>query len=83
MKRYNKDMALVAPLTRTQKSTRYYHALSVHAVLNSRVVLSQLRTVSSKRLRARMARVPEHEFEMIQQKIIDLNFRETKRKNPS
>ncbi len=74
LKRYNKDLALVLPLTRTNKNNRYYHILSVEAVTDSRVVLSQLRTISSKRLRARMARVPEKEFAIIREKIIELNF---------
>lgn len=83
LKRYSKDMALVAPLTRTEKKGRYWYTLRTHQVRGSRVVLSQMRTVSSKRLRARMARVPENEFGVIQEKIIELNFRTAKRKSPS
>jgi mRNA interferase MazF len=74
IKRYNEHMALVAPLTRTQKTTRYYHSLTVKSVRDSRVVLSQLRTISSKRLYARMARVPEPEFRLVCEKLIALNF---------
>jgi mRNA interferase MazF len=83
LRRYNSEVALVVPLTRTQKEGRFYHVLAVASVRGSRVVLSQLRTISSKRLRARMARVPEKEFCRIRDKIVQLNFEGPKRKNPS
>ena len=83
LKRYNDDMALVAPLTRSCKIGRFYHILSVASVRDSRVVLSQLRTISSKRLRVRMARVPEKEFQQIQEEIVKLNFTAREHKDPS
>ncbi len=83
LRRFNEDMALIAPLTRASKDSRFHHTLAVQALRDSRVVLSQLRTISSKRLRARMARVPEKEFRDIQNKIIALNFPGAECKNPS
>ena len=83
LRRFNEEMALVVPLTRAQKDSRFHHTLTVNALRDSRVSLSQLRTISSKRLRARIARVPEKEFLDIQDKIIKLNFPGAKRKNPS
>ena len=77
LRRYSKDMALIAPLTRTKKDSRFYHVLGTHPLVGSRVVLSQLRTISSRRLRKRMARIPEKEFTVLQKKIVALNFKST------
>lgn len=48
IKKYNKDMLLVAPFTSKQKDNQYY--LSLDSGINSQLIISQLRTVSSKRL---------------------------------
>jgi mRNA-degrading endonuclease toxin of MazEF toxin-antitoxin module len=74
LKRYSDELALVAPLTRAAKNGKFYHTLRIHAVDGSRIILSQMRTISSKRLRARIARVPEKEFTEIQGELVALNF---------
>lgn len=82
MKRHNRELAFVIPLTRTEKNSRFYHVMLTNAVKGSRLVLSQLRTVSSSRFQDRISRVPESEFSKIKEKLITLNLANQNYKPP-
>lgn len=75
LKKFNLHMLWILPLTRAQKVdkskptfARYYFALEQGGE-RSFVVLSQIRTISSKRLTRKMRTVQKDEFEAIRQKI--------------
>ena len=75
LKKFSKDMLWILPLTRAQKTDQeknafktYYYALD-QAGENSFVILSQIRTISSKRLTRKMRVIYPNEFEEIQQRI--------------
>jgi len=69
LRRFNEYVAWVLPLTRTKKGKPFYHILRTRKLGDSRVVLSQLRLMSSKRLRTLMARVSPAEFRGIQDEL--------------
>ena len=77
IKKFNKDMALVLPLTRSKKDTPYHYGFILEGDRESSIlVLSQLRLVSSKRLIRLMKKVPEKTFAEILNKITQyLNFK--------
>src|SRR3989344_107985 len=67
IKKFNRDVLWVLPLTRTSKQNRYYVPISVGDA-NSVVILSQLRLISSKLLQRYMHKLPKGQFK----KILDL-----------
>jgi mRNA interferase MazF len=74
LRRFNEHVAWVLPLTRTKKGKPFYHVLRTARLADSRVVLSQLRLVSSKRLRSLMARVSPLEFREIKDELNGLLY---------
>lgn len=48
LKRYNKDLILILPITSTEKDNVYY--VKINSVMASSVILSQIRAIDSKRL---------------------------------
>jgi len=75
LKKFNKDTLWVVPLTRAQMTNQkkdafkiYYYALDQKGE-DSFVILSQIRTISSKRLRRKMRMIHEKEFKEIKQRI--------------
>ena len=64
VKKFNRDVLWVLPLTRTDKKNRYYFPITIGEG-NSVVVLSQLRLISSKRLQRRMHKLSREQFEKI------------------
>lgn len=62
--KFNRDMVLVVPLTTSPKRTPYHFRLAYNGS-EVAAVLSQLRLVSTKRLRRRMWRVAEPVFDEI------------------
>jgi mRNA interferase MazF len=48
LKRYNKDLILILPITSTEKDNIYY--VKISGVMTSSVILSQIRSIDSKRL---------------------------------
>jgi len=68
MKKFNREVLLVLPLTRSNKSNRYYYKLKQGEERDSVVILSQIRLVSSKRLLRKMRMVSKKEFNEIAEK---------------
>ena len=62
LKKFNRDVLWVLPLTRTEKRNRYYYRLVQGEEDDSAVILSQLRLISSKRLNRRMRKISPDEF---------------------
>ena len=64
IKKFNRDVLWVLPLTRSQKRNLYYVPVTVGDE-NSAVILSQLRLISSKRLQRYMHKLPQGQFREI------------------
>ena len=64
LRKFNKNLLWVLPLTTTQKEGEFYHKISI-GDRNGSVILSQVRTVSSKRLLRRMGRVSHEDYKSI------------------
>lgn len=62
--KFNRDMVLVIPLTTSLKRTPY-HVVFPYSAGEVAAVLSQLRLVSTKRLKRRMFRIPDPLFDEI------------------
>jgi mRNA interferase MazF len=71
LKKFNKKICWVLPMTTRPKSGIYYHSLKHDGQIFS-VILSQIRLVSVKRFRRLVRKISPHQFELIQNKIIDL-----------
>lgn len=69
MKVYNKETALIVPLTSKIKFGKYYSDV-VFGNVTSRAVLSQARTVSTKRLSRKLGRISKENFIEVKQKYI-------------
>jgi len=76
--KFNKEMFWGVPLTSNEHPGRYYQKIT-HDQGNAWVMLSQLRTWSSKRLSRRIGKVPEDEFIEIIRRIGDFIKIETPR----
>ena len=66
LKKFNKTVLWILPLTRSQKNNKYYFKLKQHDG-DSFVILSQLRLISSKRLTRRMRKIEVSEFQKIKE----------------
>ncbi|MDO8562101.1 MAG: type II toxin-antitoxin system PemK/MazF family toxin [bacterium] len=66
VKKFNRDVLWVLPLTRSGKKNRYYVPITVGDA-NSAVILSQLRLISSRRLQRYMHKLPKGQFKRIVQ----------------
>ena len=64
IKKFNRDVLWVLPLTRSDKKNRYYFPVTVGDA-NSAVILSQLRLISSKRLERYMHKLSTSQFNEI------------------
>ena len=64
LNKFNRDMVLIVPLTASPKRTPYHFCLPYNGT-EVAAVLSQLRLVSTKRLKRRMWRVPDPLFDEI------------------
>jgi mRNA interferase MazF len=69
IKKFNGDMVWVAPLTSKERLGGYYHKIT-HEEGDSWVCLSQIKTLSTKRLLRKIGMVSHQEFEDIVGKII-------------
>jgi len=63
VKKFNRDVLWVLPLTTSDKRNQYYFPISGKE--GSAVILSQLRLVSSKRLERLMYKLPKGQFKQI------------------
>jgi len=69
VKKFNRDIALVVPLTSVAKNNKFHHKLKSSS---SFVILSQIRLISTKRLLRRVEKITDPEFEEIISKIKSL-----------
>ncbi|MDD2785727.1 MAG: type II toxin-antitoxin system PemK/MazF family toxin [Patescibacteria group bacterium] len=70
IKKFNKDLFWMVPLTRQGKENRYYFKLRQDNE-NSFIILSQIRTISSKRLIRKIRMVDEKEYLDIKKRIAE------------
>ena len=64
IKKFNADMVWVLPLTTQEKNNKYYFKLN-HEELISWVVLSQIKTISTKRLLRKVGSISEFDFKEV------------------
>jgi len=69
IKKFNKQMALVVPLTKVQKETKYHHHLNLVDDKESVVVLSQIRLISGERFLRLIKKLPDSTFSEVVKKI--------------
>jgi mRNA interferase MazF len=65
IKKFNKDVLWILPLTHTYKNNKYYYQLMNSEDSHSSVILSQIRLISSKRLKRFMYKVSSVQFKEI------------------
>jgi len=64
IKKFNADMIWVLPLTAKEKQDKYHHKLE-HEKIKSWVVLSQIKTISTKRLLRKIGSISDSDFREI------------------
>lgn len=69
IKKFNREVLWILPLTRSNKANRYHYRLEQGEERDSVVILSQMRLISSKRLLRKMRMISEKEFTEIIDKI--------------
>lgn len=69
IKKFNKFVLWILPLTRSKKSGGYYYKIAQGNEDDSVVILSQLRLISSKRLLRKMRMIEKQEFTEISEKV--------------
>jgi mRNA-degrading endonuclease toxin of MazEF toxin-antitoxin module len=69
VKRFNRYVLWVLPLSRSKKSGGYYYRIAQGSEHDSVVILSQLRLISSKRLLRKMRMIKKPEFIEITEKV--------------
>ncbi len=69
LKKFNKKVAWILPMSTKAKEGVYYHSLNYDGRIFS-VILSQLRLVSVKRFRRFLRKISPAQFEMVREKII-------------
>lgn len=75
IKKFNADMLWVLPLTTKEKQNKYFYELK-HEFIKSRVLLSQIKTISTKRLLRKFGTVTESDFKQIISTIRDILINE-------
>jgi mRNA interferase MazF len=71
VKKFNADMVWAIPLTTQGRNVKYYHKLN-HKEIKSWVVLSQIKTISTKRLLRKVGSISESDFEGVVLKLQNL-----------
>lgn len=72
IRKFNKDMLLVAPTTAQDKSNKYYLLVSGDDGKTYNVCLSQIRTISSKRLLRKIGTISESDYRTLLEKLADM-----------
>ena len=67
LKKFNKDMLLIAPLTSNHKDLPFYHLLKYETI--SSVMLTQIKIIDTRRLIRKVRTVSNGEFNVIKDKI--------------
>ena len=65
---FNRDMVWVLPITSTPKTSPFYHQFEFNGTQQS-IALSQIRTISTKRLNRYIGAVPDEEFNLVLSKL--------------
>ena len=68
LKKFNKDVLWILPLTSKDKTGDYYYQFEYHGQKNS-IILSQLKLISSKRLLRKIRTFPKEDFEEVKKRI--------------
>lgn len=71
LKKFNNKICWALPMSAKQKDSIYYHNLE-HDGQTFSVILSQIRLVSVKRFHRFIRKISPHQFNLIQNKIVDL-----------
>lgn len=71
LRRFNKDVLWILPLTSKSKTGNYYYQFDFDE-RKSAVILTQLRLISSKRLLRKMGTIPGKSFEEIRSRVKEL-----------
>lgn len=71
LKKFNKNILWVLPLTGKVKSNKYYYKVFFKGKYSS-VILSQVKTISSKRLLRKIAKIKQKDFQKIKKSMKDL-----------
>ncbi len=64
IKKFNADMVWVLPLTTKEKQNKYHYKLE-HETIKSWVILSQIKTISTKRLLRKIGSISEFDFKEV------------------
>lgn len=70
LKKFNLDLMWILPLTTQDKRGKYYYQTE-YMGNKFNIILSQLRMLSSKRLRRKIRTLPQNEFKVIRKKVKD------------
>lgn len=70
VKKFNKKICWILPMTTKNKSGIYYHQIQYEGKTFS-IVLSQIRLVSIKRFRRFIRKISPHQFKIIQKKLVN------------
>jgi len=76
IQKFNKDMALVMPMTDRAKNNKYYFSISGEDGKSYNVCLSHIRSISSKRLLRKIGVISLKDFEMVLEKVTKMIKRE-------
>lgn len=68
IKKFNSDMVWVLPMTTREKNDKYHYKIE-HEFFKSWVVLSQIKTMSTKRLRRKILSISEADFVEVVQRV--------------
>lgn len=71
VKKFNSDMVWVVPLTKKERTNPYYLKLRNSSVESS-LILSQIKTISTKRLLRKIGSISEDEFSSVVSRLSDL-----------
>ena len=71
VKKFNADMVWSLPLTTQGNNNKYYYKLN-HEEIKSWVVLSQIKTISTKRLLRKIGSISESDFKKVIEKLQNL-----------
>ena len=75
LKKFNKNLFWILPLSSRSKDNQYYLPFKYQEkgkIKNGIVILSQIRTVSNKRLLRKIGVIPKNEFNIIRNKVKNL-----------
>jgi len=71
-RKFNKDMSLVVPTTTQDKDNKYYHRVSGTENKSYNSCISQIRTISSKRLFRKIDTINTKDYQLLLNKIADM-----------